>query len=207
MRIKSPLTDSNRRPPPYHRSSRVTERSRAQRFPPRFRGFGGERVAVGCAGLRPLCSTTAPRYVGCSEDSRRSVGAIAGNELGFRGCVPGYGGAVIDALARRTESSRQAIRTARSEHPRETLEAKARPCGRYGSDRHCERRSSGRVRLAQRRHAVTVDREHERESASPVGGDDLRVATAQRRQPKTRLRGSPGRHTRRRTRRASGSAC
>ncbi len=50
----------------------VTERSRAQRFPPRFRGFGGERVAVGCAGLRPLCSTTAPRYVGCSEDGRRS---------------------------------------------------------------------------------------------------------------------------------------
>ena len=64
------LTDSNRRPPPYHRFSEVVRRSQWQRFTP-WLGNSSRRIsAVGFAGLRPLCSTTAPRFVVGSEDGQ-----------------------------------------------------------------------------------------------------------------------------------------
>src|SRR5438093_9843067 len=68
--FKSPLTDSNRRPPPYHRFSEVVRRSQWQRFTA-WLGNSSRRIsAVGFAGLRPLCSTTAPRFVVGSEDGQ-----------------------------------------------------------------------------------------------------------------------------------------
>jgi hypothetical protein len=56
----SPLTDSNRRPPPYHAIQTAAGGSRRQRFPvssSHFRASGGPNL---CHPLRPLCSITVP---------------------------------------------------------------------------------------------------------------------------------------------------
>src|SRR6266568_77915 len=56
----SPLTDSNRRPPPYHAIQTATGGSRWQRFvasSSRFRASGHPNL---CHPLRPLCSITVP---------------------------------------------------------------------------------------------------------------------------------------------------
>src|SRR5262249_1043629 len=58
--LQSPLTDSNRRPPPYHAIQTATGGSRRQRFVATSSRFqaSGERNA--CHRLRPLCSITVP---------------------------------------------------------------------------------------------------------------------------------------------------
>jgi hypothetical protein len=58
--LQSPLTDSNRRPPPYHAIQTATGGSRWQRFVAKsnhFRALDGPSV---CDRLRPLCSITVP---------------------------------------------------------------------------------------------------------------------------------------------------
>ena len=61
---------SGRNAPPYHRFSEVVRRSQWQRFTA-WLGNSSRRIsAVGFAGLRPLCSTTAPRFVVGSEDGQ-----------------------------------------------------------------------------------------------------------------------------------------
>jgi hypothetical protein len=56
----SPLTDSNRRPPPYHAPRSATGRNRWQWFWLVEAVFGAFPFATGCHWLRPLCSITAP---------------------------------------------------------------------------------------------------------------------------------------------------
>jgi hypothetical protein len=58
--LQSPLTDSNRRPPPYHAIQTATGGSRWQRFSAsssHFPAFGPPNL---CHRLRPLCSITVP---------------------------------------------------------------------------------------------------------------------------------------------------
>jgi hypothetical protein len=57
----SPLTDSNRRPPPYHADPVATGRNRRQRFWLESAVLGASAFATGCHWLRPLCSISAPR--------------------------------------------------------------------------------------------------------------------------------------------------
>src|SRR5918994_5231060 len=61
--LQSPLTDSNRRPPPYHGASTATGRNRRQRFPACLSRFAAAAFATGCHPLRPLGSINAPQYV------------------------------------------------------------------------------------------------------------------------------------------------
>src|SRR5439155_20674202 len=68
---KSPLTDSNRRPPPYHGTSPATGGNRRQRFPLVFAVFAGARFARGCHWLQPRGSIKAP----CSVMSRDRLAA------------------------------------------------------------------------------------------------------------------------------------
>jgi hypothetical protein len=62
---RSPLTDSNRRPPPYHAVPAATGRNPRQRFWRSFAVSGGVPFAAVCHRLRPLCSINAPSFVVC----------------------------------------------------------------------------------------------------------------------------------------------
>src|SRR5439155_6889988 len=57
---KSPLPDSNRRPPPYHAIQRAAGGSRWQRFGVSSSHFRPFRELNLCPRLRPLCSITVP---------------------------------------------------------------------------------------------------------------------------------------------------
>src|SRR5581483_3989344 len=57
---RSPLTDSNRRPPPYHILVHATNGNRWQRFWLVWAVFRPDRFATGCHWLPPLCSINAP---------------------------------------------------------------------------------------------------------------------------------------------------
>jgi hypothetical protein len=59
-RNRSPLTDSNRRPPPYHAIQAAAGGSRRQRFPVSSSHFGASGGPNLCHPLRPLCSITVP---------------------------------------------------------------------------------------------------------------------------------------------------
>ena len=63
--FQSPLTDSNRRPPPYHALLSATSRNRRQRFWLVCTGFAPRSFATGCHGLQPRGSITAPSSVCC----------------------------------------------------------------------------------------------------------------------------------------------
>jgi hypothetical protein len=56
--LQSPLTDSNRRPPPYHAIQTATGGSQWQRFGASSSHFPAFRVPNVCHRLRPLCSIT-----------------------------------------------------------------------------------------------------------------------------------------------------
>jgi len=56
----SPLTDSNRRPPPYHVFLAATGRNRRQRFAPFWALWAALPFATDCHQLRPLGSINAP---------------------------------------------------------------------------------------------------------------------------------------------------
>src|SRR5437764_11630064 len=58
--LQSPLTDSNRRPPPYHGTSHATSGSRWQRISLVFAVSRGDRFASNCRRLQPRGSTKAP---------------------------------------------------------------------------------------------------------------------------------------------------
>src|SRR5438874_8489035 len=58
--LQSPLTDSNRRPPPYHGTSQATGGSRWQRISLVFAISRAGRVAADCHGLQPRGSIKAP---------------------------------------------------------------------------------------------------------------------------------------------------
>jgi len=57
---RSPLPDSNRRPPPYHAIQTATGGSQWQRFGASSSHFGASGGPNLCHPLRPLCSTTVP---------------------------------------------------------------------------------------------------------------------------------------------------
>jgi hypothetical protein len=59
--LQSPLTDSNRRPPPYH--TQATGRNPRQRFSPVSAVFGAAPFASGCHRLQPRGSIKAPFFV------------------------------------------------------------------------------------------------------------------------------------------------
>jgi hypothetical protein len=60
--LQSPLTDSNRRPPPYHEALTATEGNAWQRLWLVSAGFGGRAFAVDCPWLRLLGSINAPSF-------------------------------------------------------------------------------------------------------------------------------------------------
>jgi hypothetical protein len=61
--FSSPLTDANRRPPPYHGTTQATGRNPRQRFSLGWAVLEAVPFASDCHGLRPLGSTKAPRFV------------------------------------------------------------------------------------------------------------------------------------------------
>ena len=61
--LQSPLTDSNRRPPPYHADPAATRRSPRQRFWLVSAVMEAAGFATGCHGLRPRGSIKAPSSV------------------------------------------------------------------------------------------------------------------------------------------------
>src|SRR6266567_9494374 len=61
--LQSPLTDSNRRPPPYHGTSRATGGSRWQPIWLISPGLGPSRFAADCHRLQPRGSIEAPSSV------------------------------------------------------------------------------------------------------------------------------------------------
>src|SRR5947207_13962766 len=64
--LQSPLTDSNRRPPPYHGTSQATGRNARQSFPLVSAGFAAVGFATGCHRLQPRGSTRAPSCSTCA---------------------------------------------------------------------------------------------------------------------------------------------
>jgi hypothetical protein len=66
---RSPLTDSNRRPPPYHGLRSATRRNPRQRSWPDFAVFAAVALAAGCQRLRPLGSINAPSLEGLVASS------------------------------------------------------------------------------------------------------------------------------------------
>jgi len=68
--LQSPLTDSNRRPPPYHPGPVATGRNWWQRFWLVSPVFAACPFATGCHWLRPLCSINAPYPVGRKGNTR-----------------------------------------------------------------------------------------------------------------------------------------
>ena len=72
--LQSPLTDSNRRPPPYHQGPAATGRNRWQRFWLDSAVSGVFRFATGCHWLRPLGSINAP-YSPRRSVMRRRIGS------------------------------------------------------------------------------------------------------------------------------------
>src|SRR6266508_5892935 len=72
--LESPLTDSNRRPPPYHAIQTATGGSRWQGFvasSSRFRTSGHPNL---CHPLRPLCSITVPSQ--SAQNGQFEAGAV-----------------------------------------------------------------------------------------------------------------------------------
>jgi hypothetical protein len=63
--LQSPLTDSNRRPPPYHGTPHATGRNPRQRISHVCAVLGVLPFASGCHPLRPLGSIKAPSSVVC----------------------------------------------------------------------------------------------------------------------------------------------
>ena len=61
--LQSPLTDSNRRPPPYHPSPVATGCNLRQRFPRVFASFGRGQFATDCHCLQPRGYIRAPSFV------------------------------------------------------------------------------------------------------------------------------------------------
>src|SRR5205807_1754193 len=59
----SPLTDSNRRPPPYHGTSQATGRNPRQRFWLDFAVPGGAAFATACRQLQPRGSIRVPSFL------------------------------------------------------------------------------------------------------------------------------------------------
>jgi hypothetical protein len=81
---KSPLTDSNRRPPPYHFGNAATGRNRRQRFSPVFAASVPSRFATDCHRLQPRGSIKAPSlvvYVDNGAVAGRCESAEAGGRL------------------------------------------------------------------------------------------------------------------------------
>src|SRR2546428_3926083 len=75
---QSPLTDSNRRPPPYHAIKTATGGSQWQRF----RASSGQFPVFGelnlCHRLRPLCSITVPSQSAQNGEFERRPAAGSG---------------------------------------------------------------------------------------------------------------------------------
>ena len=65
--LRSPLTDSNRRPPPSHADPAATGRTSRQRFSPVRAVFAAVPFATDCDRLRPLGSIKAPSFVARSD--------------------------------------------------------------------------------------------------------------------------------------------
>src|SRR2546430_7550007 len=65
--LQSPLTDSNRRPPPYHALQTATGRSRRQRFWLVSAVLEPVRFATVCHRLQPRGSIKAPSFVVCTD--------------------------------------------------------------------------------------------------------------------------------------------
>src|SRR6266545_7050192 len=67
--LQSPLTDSNRRPPPYHGTSHATGGNQRQRFSVIFAVSGAGAFAAVCHWLRPRGSIKAPYRAGEESDA------------------------------------------------------------------------------------------------------------------------------------------
>ena len=75
---RSPLPDSNRRPPPYHGTSQATGGSRWQRISPVSAAFAAPRFATACHRLQPRGSIKAPSsVVGFGRVGGRSASIFA----------------------------------------------------------------------------------------------------------------------------------
>jgi hypothetical protein len=71
--LQSPLTDSNRRPPPYHADPAATGRKRRQRFWRDSAVFTAARFATACHRLQPRGSIKAPSFVVNVGDTPKSL--------------------------------------------------------------------------------------------------------------------------------------
>jgi hypothetical protein len=80
--FQSPLTDSNRRPPPYHGTPSATGRNPRQPFSPAFAVSALPRFATDCHWLQPRGSIKAPSFVVCSGDASARRGDSRRSALG-----------------------------------------------------------------------------------------------------------------------------
>jgi hypothetical protein len=93
---RSPLTDSNRRPPPYHQGSRGCRGLRTVADRRVLAVLVGAPFASGCHGLRPLCSTNAPYPSGARPWRRgRSLRRSGGLRVARGASYAGFG---VDAV-------------------------------------------------------------------------------------------------------------
>jgi hypothetical protein len=118
---RSPLTDSNRRPPPYHAIQTATGGSQWQRFGARsshFRPFGEPNV---CQRLRPLCSITVPSQSAQNRpfERRLAEGGVTGTRpLGHFASVLGRSSG-DSQVAERMRSQRSSRHHGQSNKPGE----------------------------------------------------------------------------------------
>ena len=80
--LQSSLTDSNRRPPPYHGTPSATGRNPRQPFSPAFAVSALPRFATDCHWLQPRGSIKAPSFVVCSGDASARRGDPRRSALG-----------------------------------------------------------------------------------------------------------------------------
>jgi hypothetical protein len=119
--FRSPLPDSNRRPPPYHAIQTATGGSQWQRFGARsshFRPFGEPNV---CQRLRPLCSITVPSQSAQNRpfERRLAEGGVTGTRpLGHFASVLGRSSG-DSQVAERMRSQRSSRHHGQSNKPGE----------------------------------------------------------------------------------------
>jgi hypothetical protein len=89
--LQSPLTDSNRRPPPYHPSPGATGCNPRQRFPRVFASFGRGRFATDCHCLQPRGSIRAPSFVIRPDNGHRRLSSTWTPSLSERWSCLGAG--------------------------------------------------------------------------------------------------------------------
>ena len=147
---ESPLTDSNRRPSPYHALRPATGRNQRQRFWHVGAVFGARAFATGCHWLRPLGSINAPSSSPESRMRRRIRGRRSHRPSLHGTGHPSWGSNCSSRSGRRPAQARGHSRT---EAPRRLSSRYCRRLLRKERARALRDRSARRARAVRARPA------------------------------------------------------